>query len=382
MPKSAAAKHDKQVVRTDKNLLSAVDDLDLLIAHAIRAKVAIEKKRLEVLLDAKRAIHEGSLSPEQEVNFWAEFLELGKQFHPVTVDSLRASTSLRGSTSENQNAVRRFLSFLGTGPIHQSEAERRIRYYKVISIIFLAILVFAQSYVIWGSSTVRDIKKLVGERNEAIANITALNNKISFDNNTNYLETVESIRSKDKYINEITPIILARRYVLLEWRYLFCVYNIICERKEIYTTDKRDSEKGRAITSFSANWQLEKEVHMSTLYLEILSKYLLPFLYGLVGATVYILRSLTKQIQELTYTSASGVQYGARVILGGLAGLAIGWVVTDTLTPGAFQSLAPVTLAFLAGYSVELLFSAMDTIISAFTRTQSNLKDSPRQISN
>jgi len=34
---------------------------------------------------------------------------------------------------------------------------------------------------------------------------------------------------------------------------------------------------------------------------------------------------------------------------------------------GLFRTLSPFALAFLAGYSVELLFAAMDRLIAAFT---------------
>jgi hypothetical protein len=109
--------------------------------------------------------------------------------------------------------------------------------------------------------------------------------------------------------------------------------------------------------------------------LNAISDYLLPLLYGLLGALAYVLRTLTKEIKSLTYSRAQNIGYGLRLQLGALAGLAIGWFVKggDGDTPAeAAQALSAVSLsawalAFIAGYSVEVLFALMDKFIKAFS---------------
>jgi hypothetical protein len=136
--------------------------------------------------------------------------------------------------------------------------------------------------------------------------------------------------------------------------------------------------------------------------LTALSSFALPFLYGLLGACAYVLRDLAKEIRQVTLSQGSNIRYGLRLSLGPLAGLAAGWFIA---TPGApladvaveltaelsalsveqaaseaaaesgqgltFQALSPLALAFLAGYSVELVFNAMDRVIAAFTGEKS-----------
>ena len=41
--------------------------------------------------------------------------------------------------------------------------------------------------------------------------------------------------------------------------------------------------------------------------------------------------------------------------------------MTPDIADGLFKSLSPFALAFLAGYSIELVFSAMDRFLTAFT---------------
>ncbi|MEM7015858.1 MAG: hypothetical protein AAF512_00805 [Pseudomonadota bacterium] len=99
--------------------------------------------------------------------------------------------------------------------------------------------------------------------------------------------------------------------------------------------------------------------------LHVIQAYLLPLIYGLLGACFYILRTLSVEIQTLCYKFESGIRYRLRVSMGAIAGLAIGWF-SDALT-GSYASLTQFALAFLAGYSVEVLFALMDRVVEAFS---------------
>jgi hypothetical protein len=70
-----------------------------------------------------------------------------------------------------------------------------------------------------------------------------------------------------------------------------------------------------------------------------------------------------------------------RLGLGGIAGLAIGWfwVPTSAKAIAEVSSLttAPFALAFLAGFSIELLFSLLDRIIAAINPTSSGPPNPP-----
>ena len=90
-------------------------------------------------------------------------------------------------------------------------------------------------------------------------------------------------------------------------------------------------------------------------------------MYGLLGAYAYILRSLTKQIQRVTFSADSLVTFRLRWPLGMLAGISVGWFFGPDTLPAGLSALQPLAVAFLAGYSVELLFTAMDKLIGAFT---------------
>ena len=102
-----------------------------------------------------------------------------------------------------------------------------------------------------------------------------------------------------------------------------------------------------------------------------LQLYLLPLLYGLLGACVYVLRMLSNEIKGLAFTKDSSYKYALRIATGGVAGMAVGWFFTSKTSSSLFESLSPLALSFLAGYSVDVLFAAMDKFVSAFASGKS-----------
>ena len=103
--------------------------------------------------------------------------------------------------------------------------------------------------------------------------------------------------------------------------------------------------------------------------LAILQSYLLPLLYGILGAGTFVLRSLSKEIEEETFSDERGTQHLLRVSLGALAGILVGWfsfLLPDETTT-LVGSISPLAIAFLVGYNIELFFSLMDRALFSIT---------------
>ena len=100
--------------------------------------------------------------------------------------------------------------------------------------------------------------------------------------------------------------------------------------------------------------------------LVFLSGYLLPMLYGLLGACAFVLRKLSDEIDKLTYANDARVRYSLRLNIGLLAGLAVGWFIKPGTGEASLVSLSPLALAFVAGYGSDLFFVALDKIVQAF----------------
>ena len=101
----------------------------------------------------------------------------------------------------------------------------------------------------------------------------------------------------------------------------------------------------------------------SQVLIGILTTTVLPIVLGIMGACAYVVRLISDQIKDTTFSESSPVRHLVRVALGGLAGVVIGFggVVTEI-------GLSSAALAFLAGYSVEPVFSTFDSIAEKFRR--------------
>ena len=103
--------------------------------------------------------------------------------------------------------------------------------------------------------------------------------------------------------------------------------------------------------------------------LAILQSYLLPLFYGILGAGTFVLRSLSKEIEDETFSDDKGIQHLLRVSLGALAGILVGWfsflIPSETTT--FVGSISPLAIAFLVGYNIEVFFSLMDRALFSIT---------------
>lgn len=97
--------------------------------------------------------------------------------------------------------------------------------------------------------------------------------------------------------------------------------------------------------------------------LDILQNYLLPLLYGVLGASIYVLRSLSRHITNVTYSEVPGIRHVVHIALGALAGILVGWFSFLLPSDNIIGSVSPLAIAFLVGYNIELVFTKMDEFV-------------------
>jgi hypothetical protein len=101
----------------------------------------------------------------------------------------------------------------------------------------------------------------------------------------------------------------------------------------------------------------------------VIQAWLLPLLYGALGAFVFVVRTLSIQARDRLFRKEGLVALKMRIYLGMIGGLGIGWFWKDTPEKGtSLAALSPLALAFVAGYGVELFFTLLDKIVNTFTK--------------
>jgi hypothetical protein len=93
--------------------------------------------------------------------------------------------------------------------------------------------------------------------------------------------------------------------------------------------------------------------------------YLLPVLYGTLGAVVYILRNVLIARFGIVNVYEALLDAPIRIGLGGLTGLAVGWF--NPSSEIAQLATTPFALAFVAGFSLDIVFSFLERVIYAFS---------------
>ena len=119
---------------------------------------------------------------------------------------------------------------------------------------------------------------------------------------------------------------------------------------------------------------VDRQIYATRTKVHLLVSWLLPGLYGLLGACVFVMRAL---LRTTGGNPGRGVMAGdarivdmlsllLRVSLGGLAGIIIGWFSVPTASSAGSSAIVvssiPFGMAFLAGYGIESLFAMLDRL--------------------
>ncbi len=358
------------VARSNPRLAEAIKDAHLLLAFAAKKGKELDEKLIRDIICLGAKPH---LSAEEEVSFWNAFRELSAQIAPISAESIQAID--RVEASNLQFKIWNFLAFLQWWRWGGSTYARRIvRRQQGIALITLVVLIIIQSFTTFGSLIVSDIATRKEQLKDVQARMLALESPETKALEEEEGEDADGSRktagAREKGSRQrpsaykLLKVEQENLYTYLEADYrLLARWNYWPDRifgvEDMYTEDADDDPTAALQDNIT-------RPQRTTVFLELLQKYILPLIYGLLGACVFILRDLSAKLKAYTFTKTSRINFHIRQYLGMLGGLAVGWFVTPEQSTGPFMALSPLALAFLAGYSIELLFTAMDTLIGAF----------------
>ncbi len=330
-----------------------MQDAQLLLAFASQNGKDVDAAVVKTIIEARSGMTDGDLKNEQEVAFWNAYNLLAKKIAPVSVTSLKATLdSLAGRGSTILFGVR-----IGAGSL----ARKAVSWYTFIAIVTLIFILLFQVYWLFGTSITTDIQKTRKEAAEIDVKLRTLQRATAqpADKKVTPAEG-RKVEDPDILVLKVQAENLSLRketgHELLKlwstpWK------GFIPRIGKSSDNDPGASQAAENIARFETALSM----------VEVLQRYILPLLYGLLGTSVWILRTLTIEIKERTYSEASNIGFRIRLYLGMLGGMVFAWFITPETAEGLFKSLSPFALAFLAGYSVELLFTAMDRFLAAFS---------------
>jgi len=327
-------------------LPECIQDAQLLLAYAAKNGIAVDRATINIVVKVGNKSAGGTVSDQDEAAFWPALESLAAKISPVTVLSLHATMDVRATDA------RGFLARLSGGRFGQRSAARRaVLWYTFLAFYSLITLVVVQIFWLFGLAVTGDIAETRATYEKISTSMATARpeDQARFDDQRNTLE----LQARADY------------KILERWSALWGVGGD--SNKESCSSFSRDVGAYESCMNISRESSVKL---MLSILQSILLRYFLPLLYGLLGASVYILRTLSSQIRARTYTEASNIDFRIRLCLGTLGGMVSAWFINPEAGAGLIKTLSPFAIAFLSGYSVELLLALMDKIISTFTKQQ------------
>lgn len=338
----------------DSQLNEAIEHGYAIVKYASEKGVDIGSENVKVLVQARKSI--SGMGCDDEVLFWKTLAAATEKIKPATIESLLSSSDQRIFLpwSNNRLSVRVF-----------SSAKRSVFYYTFGTILCLFGLVFFQLYSFIGITAINEIKQYEQQTKDILAQIDlAAKKDMSDDEKRKRMANFEESRRR------LEDEIKARVTILHEWNDIV-ISAFTFEKSTFKDKNASDSAsdagpQGENVCQSDAFIGMTEQTE-ATLTIAAINNYIMPFIFGLLGVCAYILRDLSAKIKENSYVKRNNIGYRLRWPLGALAGASFGYLLKPESMATLSSNLTPYGIAFVMGYSVEVLFRILDVIIEKLT---------------
>ena len=351
-------------------LLEALKNSDLILVHAAESGLELKKEDIRILTESKQALAHEEWTIEIEIEFWMVYKNLSKLIHPVTIDSLKAA-------QETEIKQPSFIQKLLKKKRRRTIAHRSVRFHTGLALVTMLSMLVIYIYFFIGTTRLNHIQKCdnniekIQKRLDEIMIITGMD----FKNPSAELEKERLFSKLAETDNEKKSNI-----ELLEgWLNTFKLF-IFLKSKEEYESEQENINNEFA-PPMSAPDQMQddkiKIIQEAENYVLVLGLYILPLFFGLLGAIAFDLRDLVHQTKKMEFSKESNINYTLRLILGTIAGLAVGLLwgdLTKQDSINVISTLGPLVIAFVAGLSVEYVFAGLEKLVANFINKSVNNK--------
>ncbi len=356
----------------------ALGDAGPLVRFAAERVKNLDPALTRAIAEAQAAKEGKSWSPQVSQNFWAAFNHLCALIHPTTLDCLAA-----------KHREHRVFSLTKFRKTDVSLAEKTSRNFLWALCVFIPLALVLQLYVWYGPNESKKIgatldvtQKTYSALNEEYLNLIAAESPAKTAKNSETPAEDERLQV-EKFRVDLLSLRAGLDLLDHQTRVLAQTNLRALDFDEDPITGKKPVAEKKTIPPIPP---ITKEQLLKKFYPETMARYyevrttaisiqeeagqrvgvvlsfVLPLIFGLIGAIAYVIRNISDQITHSTFSRTAPLRHLMRVTLGAIAGITVGFF---THLPQEMQ-LTPLALAFLAGYGVESIFSMFDGIIAKF----------------
>lgn len=337
----------------------AIENSRVLLRFAAESPKVTPDDVIKPLLMTWDATESNQWSPAIAAEFWNAYSKLCDMVKPVTIDSIMMGRTAPGKASRAQAHARRYLFLL------------------LVLVGFAVIFGFIAGS---GAKLSDEVQQLVGDGDKLAPKISAELVDIKAD-----LDGIDDAKADSlQFSLDDSRIPKDDRKKIQDLRTDLQSLYRVCDQLKLKATAISRVTRFESLDGYIRGdlsrlpvldngfdnvrnyYQTRREVadvQQNVGLLNAVYNALVPLLLGAVGAATYVLRLISDQIKDSTFTSTSPIRHIVRVALGCLAGLVVGL--------GGFNNelnLSSAALSFLAGYAVEPVFATLDGVAEKFRR--------------
>ncbi len=338
----------------------ALTNAELLLMHASETGLEIDPEEVAILTEAKRAFQEKQWNTDIELKFWLVYKNLARRSYPVTVDAVKAAQETK---IKHPNLWQKITKKTRKNTL----TYKAVRFYTILTIITLIIMVILHIIFAIGTSRLNRIQMA----NERMKQIEEQLDQIDLIIG-NDMGNMSAELQKEKLMNElyeansekINAIKLLESWLRTIKKLTFSERSFEQRLSEL----QQEQSSPSGLPSPPTLPEASIDTHIGIIqeaqnYVLILGLNILPLFYGLLGALAFVLRDLAQATKKLQFTKETNITYTLRLMLGTIAGLAVGvfWVdIKQQQDIVLIKSLGPLLAAFLAGFMVEYVFTVLE----------------------
>ncbi len=385
---------EQEIPVSESELAVVMEEVELLIAYLSRNGKEPASDLLESVLEARnRFVKDGDLNSEMESKFWVNYRLLAQAVQPATVSSIQETSPSGVWKKRHPNIIRRVKLI----PI----------YYGAAVFILIILTVSLQTYSMIGAGVLHKTYELFNQRNQVRIELKQLKRLQGLDPSGSQIRQVAQLERDEQQLDQEFD---ANRLLLFKWNdvwqlgadevvqfssydnYTFTHTAVVLKNSQTELQNLKESpnlgmeekesiqaelkEVELALYKLNKRRKLDESRNiffterLSAVYVvNLLEQYILPLLFGCLGAFTLVLRTLHEAFQQGTFTLKNVLDYNIRIVLGGVTGISTGMFFSDSATLPSGQ-FGPMLMAFVVGYNVEILFMLMDDLATRLSTRQ------------
>jgi len=338
-----------------QNLAEAIEEANILFTYIIKSGKEVEKEVITTLSYINHIQLIEEIDSVLEGEFWYAYSRLTHAALPATAESILLNSET--STRDSQEIIKK------------REIKNTIitRYSRWAAVVIFVVLFFQIYWVVTSAITTK-FQETIELKIKTEEKLTVL--QLQFDRLLQEQQAIEEMNGTSVMKEMMTAQIEGftqkfkkfgdeSKHIYQTYEEYLSIIQILRLSINFFSTDYSDVTR---VTETLI-------IHYQTMINTIVVSYLLPFLLGLLGAIVYILRLISNEIKNKTFLPENSQGYQLRIYLGTIAGITFSWLFGFLLPVGEnsqFGNASPLAVAFLVGYSVEILFYGLDKLTGNF----------------